>query len=138
MGLGTKAFGCIVVWATALLMTGPSLTQEASKHPVESMSIGVPEGSRGEFLAALTRFAQFNKLAVDTKAIAPNGIEYRTWLANSDVEIIAVNPFDPEVFIVTFYYGTSGRNSGGYIRMAYSALACMLTNIAGVTIANDP
>jgi hypothetical protein len=138
MGLCTRAFGFIVVVATALLMAGSGLTQEGSKHPVESMSVSVPEESREEFLGALTRFAQLNKMEVDTIATTPTGRDYRAWLANTDVEIVAVNPFDPTVFFIFFYYGKSGRNSDDNIRMARSALASMLTSTAGVTITNDP
>jgi hypothetical protein len=128
----------MIVVATALLMAESGLTQEGSKHPVESMSVSVAEESRGEFLEALTRFAQLNKMAVDTKAVTPTGRDYRAWLANPDVEIVAVNPFDPTIFLITFYYGTSGRNSDDNIRMARSALAFMLTSTAGVTITSDP
>lgn len=138
MGLCARAFGYTVVVAIALLMADSGLTQDAPKYPVESMSVSVPEASREEFLAALTRFAQANNLTIDTKAIAPNGIEYRAMLLNPDVEIVAVNPFNPTVFLITFYCGTSGRNSDDYIRMVRSALADMLTSIAGVTIANHP
>jgi len=138
MGLCIRAFGCILLLAIALIVADSGLAQEDSKAPVESMSVNVPEKSREEFLAALSRFAQQNRLAIDTKPIAPNGIEYRAWLANPDIEIAVVNPFDPQVFFITFYYGASSNNNSDYIRMAHSALACMVTSVAGVTIANDP
>jgi hypothetical protein len=138
MGLGTRAFWRILVLAIALVVADSGLAQEASKAPIESMSVNVPEKSRAEFLGTLSRFAQQNRLAIDTKAIAPNGIEYRAWLENPDMQMVAVNAVDPQVFFIFFYYGTSGGNNDGYIRMARSALACMVTGIAGVTIANDP
>ena len=106
----------------------------SDRFPLRTVILQVPIASRDAYFKKFNAFASQYGFTPRIARIDPRPGEYDTSMFRHDIEILGLNPFEPDVFKIAFYASPDLVVSNEIIEPLFESFKKTMIEVTGVTI----